>query len=258
MHTLSKSDFKLASNCYTKLKYKKKGYPKASDTDEFLEMLAEGGYMVGKLATLLYPNGIDINTDNTYSSDVFENTAKWMQQENVILYEAAFKNKDGKNARVDIIEKNGNDIYLIEVKAKSWNSDTYIFERKPKGSDKENVSSNFHPYLEDVAFQYIVLKELYQECKITPYLFLPDKAKSTQLESLNGMFSIKKTEHKNKNGFKSYDVDFTGDTQLLLADKLMELVDVSDFLTKNVDILLILSAQEWHCHIIKICVLTKL
>ena len=238
MHTLSKSEFKLASNCYTKLKYKKQGYPKASDTDEFLEMLAEGGYMVGKLATLLYPEGIDINTDKTYSSDVFENTAQWMQQENVILYEAAFKNVDGKNARVDIIEKKGNNIYLIEVKAKSWNSDTYIFERKAKGSNKENVSGNFHPYLEDVTFQYIVLKELYSECNITPYLFLPDKAKSTQLDGLNGMFSINKIDNKNKNGFKSYNVEFTGDTQLLLSDKLMELVNVSEFVNKNKDILL--------------------
>ena len=35
-HTLSKSEFKLAFDCYTKLKYKKYGYPKASDMDEFM------------------------------------------------------------------------------------------------------------------------------------------------------------------------------------------------------------------------------
>lgn len=237
LYSLSKSEFKLATDCYTRLKFKKNGYPQASDTDEFLEMLAEGGYMVGKLATLLYPDGIDINTDNTFSSDRYENTSKWMQKENVVLYEAAFKTADGRNIRADIIEKKGNQINLIEVKAKSWNSEFYIFDKKPKGSNKENVSKNFEPYLEDVTFQYTVVKELFADSSITPFLFLPDKATSTSIEGLNGLFSIQKTE-TTKSGFRSYDVQFIGDEKQLLQDKIMVLVDVSEFVNKNYDIIL--------------------
>ncbi len=236
-HTLSKSEFKLASDCYTKLKYKKNNYPKASDTDEFMEMLAEGGYMVGKLATLLYPGGVDINVDTTYSKDKYENTEEWMKNENVILFEAAFKTADGRNIRADIIEKKGALISLLEVKAKSWNSDTYIFGRKPNGSNKENVSADFKPYLEDVCFQYSVVKELYPDQKIMPYLFLPDKAANTNIEGLNGMFDITKIA-VTASGFKSYDVMFTGDQGLLLADQIMTKVDVTDFVNSNLDIVL--------------------
>ena len=235
-HTLSKSEFKLASNCYTKLKYKKSGYPKSSDTDDFMEMLAEGGYMVGKLATLLYPSGIDINTDKTNNSNIYENTAEWLKMDEVVIFEAAFKCPDGKNIRVDILEKIGNQINLIEVKAKSWNSDTYILDKKPSGSKKENVSKDFQPYLEDVTFQYSVLKELYPKYSISPFLFLPDKAASTNIEGLNGLFSIEKVL-TTTTGFKSYEVTFNGEVGQLLNDKLMVLVDVTDFVDKNLSII---------------------
>ena len=62
MHTLSKSDFKLACNCPKKLHYKKQGFPSALHDNEFMKMLAEGGYVVGKLAQLLYP-GIEVQED---------------------------------------------------------------------------------------------------------------------------------------------------------------------------------------------------
>lgn len=50
MRTLSKSDFKLARSCATKLYYRELGYPQSTDDNPFLDMLAEGGYMVEQLA----------------------------------------------------------------------------------------------------------------------------------------------------------------------------------------------------------------
>ena len=61
MENLSKSDFQLASSCVQKLVYKKRGYASCNDTDEYTKMLAQGGYIVGKMATLLYSNGVEIN-----------------------------------------------------------------------------------------------------------------------------------------------------------------------------------------------------
>lgn len=232
MLTLSKSEFKLAYDCSVKLKYKKQHYPKSTDDDDFMEMLAEGGYMVGALAQLLFPSGVDINTDKTHSTNIYENTAIWMQQENVVLFEAAFKTTDGRNIRVDIIEKLGNQINLLEVKAKSWNSDTYIFDKKPPKSDKENVSKTFEPYLLDVTFQHSVLEELYSDFFITPYLYLPDKSKTTVIEGLNGLFSITKKE-TTAGGFKNYDVTFNGNSEALLIDDIMTKVEVNDFVQKN-------------------------
>ena len=54
---LSKTDFKVARSCPTKLYYKKRGYPSIEEEDEYLALLAEGGFMVQKIATLLYPEG---------------------------------------------------------------------------------------------------------------------------------------------------------------------------------------------------------
>lgn len=59
-HYLSKSDFKIARTCATKLYYKKLGYPSARDGDEYLQFLADGVYMVEAVAKLLHPEGVEI------------------------------------------------------------------------------------------------------------------------------------------------------------------------------------------------------
>ena len=70
MHYLSKSDFIVADDCNTKLYYKKLQYPSTDDENEYLQYLARGGYMVGKLATLLYPGGITIETGSDHKTAI--------------------------------------------------------------------------------------------------------------------------------------------------------------------------------------------
>ena len=53
--TLSKSDYKVARTCPTKLFYKELGYPSTRDDSQYLALLAQGRYMVKKMATLLFP-----------------------------------------------------------------------------------------------------------------------------------------------------------------------------------------------------------
>jgi len=48
--TLSKSDFKAGRECPVKVWYRKRRYPKSTDRDPFVEHLAEGGHLVGKVA----------------------------------------------------------------------------------------------------------------------------------------------------------------------------------------------------------------
>lgn len=58
---LTKSRFKLATECPRKLYYT--GKPEYANTvadDEFLQQLAEGGYQVGELAKLMHPGGREI------------------------------------------------------------------------------------------------------------------------------------------------------------------------------------------------------
>lgn len=180
---LSKSDFLLASSCPKKLVYKKAYYPTSNDTNEYMEMLAQGGYIVGKMATLLYPDGIEVEGN---TQDCIAQTQTLLQQENVVLFEPAIVSGQ-KLVRVDILVKKGNSFHLIEVKAKSHNTD-----EKP---DKAKLKK----YIEDVAYQYSVLKDAYPDHKIKCSLLMPDKAKRTAIEDLAGWFSIKKQDKNNYN-----------------------------------------------------------
>ena len=63
---LTKPRFKLALTCPTKLYYTgKPEYANSYDGNEFLAMLADGGFQVGELAKLMYSGGIEITTKNS-------------------------------------------------------------------------------------------------------------------------------------------------------------------------------------------------
>jgi hypothetical protein len=212
MH-LSKSDFKLARQCITKLYYKKLKYPNALENDQFMQLLAEGGYMVGKLAQLLYP-GVLVDKLDTAVAKSAELLAT---KKNICIQEATIESK-GKLIRIDILNKKGNVLELIEVKAKSWNSaKDNLYEHKTR--------RQFEEYIEDVAFQYIVLKEAYPDYEIRPYLLMPDKNKRTSVEGLNGMFRLVVLP-ATSGGFRGFDVQFTGDEKAVRKDDLLTLVDV--------------------------------
>lgn len=171
---LSKSDFKIASSCKKKLVYKKSGYPTTNDANEYMEMLAQGGYVIGKMATIYYPEGIEVSNGH---EDALKETQNYLKRDEVTLFEPVFEYQQ-KIIRVDILQKLGKSLRLIEVKAKSI--DTSL-ESPLKGLDD---------YIEDVAFQYMVLKEIYPDFKIEAYLFMPDKSRRTLIDGLAGWFSI--------------------------------------------------------------------
>lgn len=173
---LSKSDFQLASSCPKKLVYKKAFYPTTNDTNEYMQLLAEGGYVVGKMATLLYPEGIEIDGNTQTCVDL---TNQYLRLENVVLFEPAIVHEQ-KLVRVDILVKRKNHFHLIEVKAKSHNTE----------ENKSQQEAKLRKYIEDVAYQYTVLKAAFPETTIQCSLLMPDKAKRTTIDELAGWFSI--------------------------------------------------------------------
>ena len=103
---LTKSRFKMAVECPTKLFYTKKEstYADIKKEDLFLQALADGGFQVGELAKLMYPCGIEVE-DQTFG-DQIAHTLHLLEQENVTIYEAAIAH-DNLFARVDILRKTG-------------------------------------------------------------------------------------------------------------------------------------------------------
>jgi len=116
-----------------------------------------------------------VDTDSDQRKAI-ELTEEYLSQENITLFEAAiFSNH--KLVRIDILEKRGRNINLIEVKSKSYDS-------TDEEDIKKKLDKELNDYIEDVAYQYYVLSEKYPEFDINPYLFLPDKAKRTKIEAL--------------------------------------------------------------------------
>ena len=113
--------------CPTKLFYtdKPNNYINVKGENEFLESLAEGGFQVGKMATLLYPNGIEIQGKANQSA-LDETKRLLASEEPVVLFEPAFA-FEGLLVRIDIFVKNGSSIELIEVKAKAYDSKSPSF-----------------------------------------------------------------------------------------------------------------------------------
>lgn len=191
MRYLTKSRFKQALECPTKLFYTKKVlYPSSNKGDAFLQSLAEGGFQVEELARMQFPEGKAILGDDWNYSELAERTKVLLQEENVTIFEAAFLYKN-LFIRVDILKKFGDKIQLIEVKAKSVNKDTHQGFFNKNGT----VNSGWMLYLYDVAFQQYVIEKSMPSFSVTPYLMLANKDKKATVDGLNQKFKISKTSN---------------------------------------------------------------
>lgn len=189
MTYLSKSDFKVAQTCPTKLYYKKNKYQSLKDANEYLALLADGGFMIGKLAQLLYPEGKEIVEGRGKQNQAIEDTERLLSEnKNITLFEPAIS-VNNQLIRIDILEKKGSHFNLIEVKSKSYDSQKLADSKKPYWLQGEFLS-----YLEDVAYQKQVLQDKFPEATISAYLLMPDKSKINEHENLINWFILNKKE----------------------------------------------------------------
>lgn len=191
----TKSAFKQAITCQTGLYYYYRSdiYANQNNEDDFLQSLAEGGFQVGELAKVYY--GIDASHDiEELSYDrALERTAVLFREDKVNIAEAAFR-WENCFIRTDILVKEGHDIKLIEVKAKSWNEAEDSFVTK---GDSNCVAGPILEYVYDVAFQKYVLenalKVLYpgENYNVHAYLMMADKLIVSDVDGINQKFIIK-------------------------------------------------------------------
>lgn len=188
MRVLSKSRFKLGLECPNKLYFTNdKTFANKKSEDTFLKSLAEGGFQVEELARLHYENGIFIDADSFEYEKAVQLTTDALLRENVVLYEGAFL-VNGYYVRCDIIEKIGNKIRLIEVKAKSFNpTDEYLFIGK-----NGKLVSGWKPYLFDLAFQKKVVQMAFPNFEVEAFLMMADKTKKATIDGLNQLFRVPK------------------------------------------------------------------
>ncbi len=188
---LTKSRFILALDCPAKLCFTgKEQYPDKNSDNEFLEALAKGGFQVGSLATCYYPEGHHIETLDY--EDAIAQTDEFLLEDNVTIFEAAIQ--VGRFfIRVDILEKKGNTVNMIEVKSKSFDGNSSLDMLSKKGY----LDSKWKPYVYDVAFQKHVLSIFKPDWEINAFLMLADMNATTTVDGLNQHFLLR--EHANEN-----------------------------------------------------------
>lgn len=187
MKVLSKSRFKLGLECPNKLYYTGKTavFPNKKSSDTFLLALANGGFQVEELARMHYPGGIFIEAEAFEYQKASDLTRDALQNENVIIYEAAFL-VDGYYVRTDVLVKQKNRIHLIEVKAKSINpTKEYIFKGKRGGLD-----GDYKSYLYDLAFQKKVAQLAFPEFEYKASFMMADKTKTASIDGINQLFRV--------------------------------------------------------------------
>lgn len=216
---LSKSDFKLARTCGAKLYYKKHQYPSSTEGNDYLELLAEGGYMIGKMAQLVF-DGIEVKTESGSQYAIEETEKLLAENENITLFEPAIESK-GKLIRIDVLVKKGNSFQLIEVKSKSYSS----VDHAKKGNAYFN--GKWAEYLEDVAFQKFTLQDKFPGAEIQSCLMMPDKDIRAEVDGMPHWFTIHPLK-KTASGFQGYDVQFHGDIEELRKYHHLEIVPVDD------------------------------
>ena len=215
---LTKTRFKLAVQCPTKLYYtgKKHTYRDTMQEDSFLAMLAEGGYQVGELAKLYYPQGVEV--EHTEHAAALAQTAKLLLQDEVVIFEAALLCEQ-LFIRIHVLVKRGNSLELIEVKAKSYNS------KAPElvGASGK-ITSQMRHYIEDVAFQAHVVKQAMPHLAVKCFLMMPDKSVVCDVAGLNQWFPIDRLNGRSRVGVTSAAKSVTALPPLLAKVNVDELV----------------------------------
>ena len=181
---LTKSRFIMGLACPQKLVFdSSKQYRNLKREDSFLESLADGGFQVGEFAKAHFPEGQDIKTLD--KDEAVRLTQEMLDAGDCVVFEAAVRYRDCL-IRVDVLEKKSNRLVIHEVKAKSFNSN----EHRSFVSKKGGLSSEWKPYLYDIAFQKYVVSRAFPGVSVTANLMLVDKASRSEVDGLNQCFKL--------------------------------------------------------------------
>ena len=190
---LTKSDFKACLDCRTKLYYRKNRYASALDDDEYMKFLADGGFMVEHVAKAKFPAGVDL-ADERDPLKAFARTKALLEEGDGVLFESAAI--AGKYyVRTDILRREGRVLHLIEVKSSSLGEDEND-NASPFLTKKGTVSSKWHPYLMDVAFQTHVLRLAFPDYEVRPQLCVIDKTHRVTAAETLARFSLERDASK--------------------------------------------------------------
>ena len=221
---LTKSDFKACYDCRTKLFYRKKSYLTNLDENEYLQFLADGGFMIETVAKAQYPRGVDL-VEERDPQRAFSRTRELIgASPDAVVFEAAVI-WEKYYARIDILRREGNTLHLIEVKSSSIDA-----ENEEEGAASPfltkhgEIVKKWKKYLIDVAFQTRVLRKAFPEFEIKPWLCVVNKGHKAMANETMAHFSVVREEENPK---VRPEVVYSGNLQQLQGTGLLTFRDVS-------------------------------
>ena len=218
---LSKTDFKAAFECATKLYYRKKGYPTTLDDNEYMRFLADSGFMIERIAKAQFPSGVDLTGERDPECAFARTRELLLGAENTAVFEGA--SIHGRlYARADILHREGKRLHLIEVKSSSLDSE--------KGDDESflnkngTVASKWKPSLIDVTFQLHVFKQAFPGFEIRPWLMVVNKDEAVREAETVGHFTLVRPQ---ENVYSRPLVHYSGSTGDLCGTRMLARRDLS-------------------------------
>jgi hypothetical protein len=137
-------------------------------------------------------------------------------------------------ARADVLEKRGNTIRLVEVKAKSVDGDEHraslgeggkgVFWTKRK---KPSINADWREKLEDITFQVLLLETMLPNVKVVPFLALIDKSKRAAMDGIPSLFELD-FKVRADGSRRLITGRYTGDPALIPQLELITEIDVSE------------------------------
>ncbi len=239
---LSKSDFKAAFDCSTKLHYRKARFPTNLDENEYIQFLADGGFMVELLAKAKFPGGHDLVAERDQAR-AFAMTGELLQSNpHAVIYEAAALHERFL-ARVDILRREGDMLHLIEVKSSSVGGENveaddsleeFVLQR---GKNQGEPNAKWLPYLLDITFQRLVLQLAFPQFKhVKASLCVVNKsAAARDCETLDHFqLTPQKSDNPDRPRARPL-VEYRGDLKALLDSELVVLRNVTELTDQLMD-----------------------
>ncbi len=235
---LTKSDFKACVDCPTRLHYRKAKFPSAKDDNEYLQFLADGGFMIEFLAKARFANSVDLVALRDPVAAFDRTKAALAEKENVAVFEAA-ANDGVYHVRTDVLVKEGKTLRLIEVKSSSIDTRG---DEETDSDDEENdataafftkrgprrVTSRWLPYLQDLTFQTLVLEAAFPQYTVQPFLAVVDKGQiATDAETL-GQFTLTTVHTGPADKRPRPEVVYAGTPAQLATSKLIVVLDAKE------------------------------
>jgi hypothetical protein len=195
---LTKSNFKLGTDCLFKLKYYKEKYPSTLNNNEMLKFFADGGFMVEAIAHAVM---------SANPSVVFEKTL-----------EAGFF-----SARIDAFEQSPEQIILTEIKAKSVKSSDpdQFFNKRSR-----TIAGDWRDYMLDITFQVMVAELQFPNALIVPQLCLVNSSTPCSIEAVYA--NVELVPDTGQREFSLPSAVYTGDVDRLRSDHFLEFINVRE------------------------------